>query len=140
MAGYGFTQYQGQKDSLENAVNTTATVTGSNMRTDSSRRSSTDYQAEIEFEYSYSDESYSSDFIYPLDDDREFGSEAEAEEFLSDFEKGKQVDAYVNPSSPGKGFLFRKSSDQPLIFMLIGGLMTLAGGYRTLQRAIQITK
>lgn len=136
MAGYGFKQYQGQKQSLENAVNTTARITETDVRKDSSRRGGIEYQAEIQFEYSYEGESYSSDFIYPLDDDRAFELEADAEEFTSSYDVGSQVDAYVNPEEHGQGFLLKKRTDQPLIFMLIGVMMALAGGYRTIQRAI----
>lgn len=136
MAGYGFKQYQEQKQSLENAVNTSVRVTDTNVRTDSSRRGGIDYQAEIQFEYSYEGESYSNDFIYPLDDDRAFELEADAEEFISNFNVGSQTTGYVNPENPGQGFLLKKRTDQPLIFMLIGVMMALAGGYRTMQRAI----
>jgi hypothetical protein len=136
LGGYGFTQYQGQAQSIDNAVNITAAVTDTNVRTDSSRRGGIDYQAEISFDYSYDGESYSSDFIYPLDDDREFSQESEAEEFLEGYPVGQQVDAYVSPGSPGKAFLMKKRSDQPLLFMLIGGLMAAAGSYKILQRFI----
>lgn len=136
LGGYGFMQYQGQASNIDNAVNITATVSDTNVRTDSSRRGGIDYQAEISFDYSFEGENYSSDFIYPLDDDREFESEEDAEAFISDYRTGDQIRAYVSPENPGEGFIQKKRSDQPLLFMLIGVMMTLAGGYRTVQRII----
>jgi hypothetical protein len=136
LAGYGFTQYQGQSESINNAVNITGTVTDTNIQTDSSRRGGIDYQAEITFDYSYEGASYSSDFIYPLDDDREFSTESEAQEYLEDYPPGENVAASVNPEQPGDAFLNAERSDQPLLFMLIGGLMALLGSYKTTKRII----
>lgn len=136
LAGYGFAQYQGQSESINNAVNITATVTDTNIRTDSSRRGGIDYQAEVTFEYSYEGTDYSSDFIYPLDDDKEFNQESAAEEFLEDYSSGSQIDAYVNPSEPGNAFLTNTRSNEPLILMLIGGFMAVLGSYKVGQRVI----
>ena len=136
LAGYGFTRYQSQSESIDNAVNITATVTDTNIRTDSSRKGGIDYQAEITFGYSYEGEDYSSDFIYPLDDDREFNTESEAQDYLEDYPNGEDVAASVNPEKPSDAFLNAKRSDQPLLFMLIGGLMALLGSYKTTKRLI----
>lgn len=136
LLGYGFNQYQGQKASIDNAVNISATVADTNVRTDSSRRGSTDYQAEIDFNYSFEGEDYTSGFIYPLDDDREFSTEEEAQEFLQSYSAGTEVDAYVSPETPDEAFLNNESSDQPLIFLLIGGLMTLSAGYKTVKNIV----
>lgn len=130
LTGYGVTQYWGQSQSLDNAVNIAATVTDTNIRTDSSRRGGIDYQAEINFDYSYEGEKYSSDFIYPLDDDKEFNRESTAEEFLQDYSGGEQVEAYVNPSEPENAFLKDSRSNEPLILMLIGGLMAAISSYK----------
>lgn len=131
LAGFGFMQYQGQSESIDNAVNITATVTDTNVRTDSSRRGGIDYQAEITFEYSYEGTGYSSDFIYPLDDDREFNQESEAENFIKNYPVGQEVDASVNPEKSGDAFLNAERSNQPLILMIIGGIMVVIGGYKT---------
>ena len=131
LTGFGFTQYQDQSESIDNAVNITDTVTDTNIRTDSSRRGGIDYQAEINFEYSYEGTGYSSDFIYPLDDDREFNQESEAEEFIENYPTGQRVGASVNPEKPGDAFLNAKRSDQPLILTIIGGIMVIIGGYKT---------
>jgi len=136
LGGYGFTQYQDQSQSINNAVNITATVTDTNLRKDSSRRGGADYQAEIGFEYSFEGENYSSNFIYPLDEDKEFKQESEAEEFLGSYPRGEEIEAYVNPETPGKAFLNAERSDQPLILMLIGGIMAVLGSYRLVQRII----
>lgn len=136
LAGYGFVQYQDQVESVENAVGITATITDTNVRTDSSRRGGVDYQAEIDFEYSYEGQNYSSDFIYPLDNDREFGQESEAEEYLENYSTGDQINAYVNPDNPDQGFLKAQKSDQPLLFMIIGGFLILIGGYNSVKRII----
>ncbi|QGA80603.1 DUF3592 domain-containing protein [Candidatus Nanohalobium constans] len=131
IAGYGFMQYQGQSENVDKAVNITATVTDTNIRTDSSRRGGVDYQAEISFEYSFEGENYSSDFIHPLDRDKEFNQETEAEKFIENYPAGEKVDASVNPEKPGEAFLIAERSDQPLLFMIIGGFMVMLGAYKT---------
>lgn len=136
LAGYGFMQYQGQSESINKATNITATVTDTNVRTDSSRRGGTDYQAEITFDYKFEGTSYSSDFVYPLDDDKEFNTESEAQNYLENYSSGEEVDAFVNPEQPGKAFLTAERSNQPLLFVLIGMMMLLAGGYKSAQRVI----
>ena len=128
--------FQPVSGSIDNAVNISATVADTNVRTDSSRRGSTDYQAEIDFNYSFEGEDYTSGFIYPLDDDREFSTEEEAQEFLQSYSAGTEVDAYVSPETPDEAFLNNESSDQPLIFLLIGGLMTLSAGYKTVKNIV----
>lgn len=136
MAGYGFIQYQGQAEYIDNPDNISATVSDNNIRTDSSRRGGTDYQAEITFEYSYEGNEYSSGFIHPLDDDKEFDTESKAEEFLENYAEGERVEAYVNSKSPEEAFLIASRSDQPLLLMIIGVMMVLAGGYKSVQRAV----
>ena len=136
LLSYGFNQYQGQAESIESAVGVTATIADTNVRTDSSRRGSTDYQVEISFDYSFEGDDYASDFLYPLDDDREFGTEEDAEEFLQNYTTGTEIDAYVNPQKPGEAFLWDRRSDQPLILLLIGGLMTLSSGYKAVKTVI----
>lgn len=136
MLGYGYTQYQGQSESINNAVKINATVAETDIRTDSSRRGGPDYQAEISFDYRYDDSNYSSNFIYPLDDDKEFETESEAQEYLETYSNGRNVEAFVNPDEPGKAFLNAERSDQPLLLILIGGLMSLLGGYKVLKTVI----
>jgi len=136
LAGYGFTQYQGQTENIENAVNITATVTDTDVRTDSSRRGRIDYQAEIRFNYRYEGENQSSNYIYPLDSDKEFDSESNAEEYLEDYLPGQEVDAFVNPENPSEAFLNAQRSNQPLILMIIGSLMAILGSIKTVQRIV----
>jgi len=136
LAGYGFTQYQGQTENIDNAVNITATVTETDVRTDSSRRGRIDYRAEIRFNYSYVGENQSSGYIYPLDSDKEFNTESNAEEYLENYPSGQEVDAFVNPENPGEAFLNAERSNQPILLMLIGGLMAVLGSFKTVQRII----
>jgi len=136
IAGYGFTQYQGQQDYLENTENISATVTDNSIRTDSSRRGGIDYQAEISFEYSFQGENFSSNFIHPLDTDKEFNSETEAEKFLEDYQEGETVDAFVDPDNPDEAFLKAERSSEPLLMMIIGALLTGLGSYKVVQRTV----
>ena len=138
MAGYGFNQYQGQSENIDKAVNITATVTGTDVRTDSSRRGGTDYRAEIAFDYIFEGENYSSNYIYPLDSDKEFDSESGAEQYLEDYPQGKEVTAYVNPENSGEAFLNAERSDQPFLFMIIGVFMAVLGSIKTVQRIIYV--
>jgi len=136
LMGYGFTQYRDQSQNLNNAVNVSATVTDTNIRTDSSRRGGTDYQAEISFEYSYEEQSYSSDFIYPLDDDKEFNQQSKAHQYIDSYPTGSNVEAFVNSESPETAFLNAERSNQPLILMIVGTLTALMGAYKLTRRVM----
>ena len=136
MAGNGFNQYHGQSQNIDNAVNITATITETNIRTDSSGRGGIDYQAEISFDYRYEGEDYSSSYIYPLDNDKEFNSESEAEQYLHNYPQGREVTAHLNPENPGEAFLNAERSNQPFISMLIGVLMAVLGSFKALQRIL----
>jgi len=136
VAGYGFTQYQGQGESIDSVVNISATVAETDVRTDSSRRGGVDYQAEIMFKYSYEGGNYSSNYIYPLDSDKEFNSESKAKQYLENYPQGKTVKAFVNPEKPGEAFLNAERSSQTLLLIVIGGLMAVLGSVKTVQRMV----
>jgi hypothetical protein len=136
LLGYGFTQYRGQAQSLENAENITATITDTGIETDSSRRGGIDYRAEVEFRYSFEGQEYTSDNIYPLQAGKDFDTESAAQDFLENYPEGEAVNAYVNPDNPEGAFLKSQRSNQPVILMVIGGFLMVIGGYNSVKRSI----
>jgi hypothetical protein len=131
ISGLGYIDYQSQGDALQNAVNVTGTVTGTEIVTDSGgRRSSPDHSPVISFNYSYNGQSYSSDNTYPPGDtQRELNSRSAAEKIAQNYSTGTTVTAYVNPENPGEAFLKKKRSNDPVIFMGIGAVVILGGLY-----------
>ena len=131
LSGYGYMNYQSQGEALDNAVNVTGTVTGTEIVRDSGgRRSGPDYSPVISFEYQYQGESYSSDNMYPPGDtDQELDSRSSAEEVVENYPVDSEADAYVNPEDPGEAFLKKKRSDGPLLMMGIGGALMFGAVY-----------
>lgn len=129
ISGFGYMNYQNQGDSLQNAVNITGTVTGTEIVENHGRRS-TDYSPVISFEYTYQGQTYTSDNMYPPGDtQRELDSMSAAESVTAEYPTGSEVSAYVTPDNPGEAFLKKKRSNGPLLFTGIGAAMVLGGLY-----------
>lgn len=129
LSGLGYTNYQSQSNALDNAVNVTATVTGTEVNIDRAGKSP-EYSPVISFNYTYKDETYTSNNMYPPGDTQtELDSRSAAAKVTNSYTINKKVLAYVNPENPGEAFLKKKRSNSPLIFIGIGALIVLAGIY-----------
>lgn len=129
LSGLGYTNYQSQTKALDNAVNVTAEVTGTEVNIDRAGKSP-DYSPIISFNYTYEDEIYTSNNMYPPGDtQKELDSRSAAAKITNSYTLNKNVSAYVNPENPGEAFLKKKRSKSPLIFIGIGALILLAGAY-----------
>lgn len=133
LIGFGFTQYLGQSDSLENTVKVDATVLKTQITEESSRRGGTEYRTSIKFRYSYEDDNYSSKNIYPLDSTREFDTRSNAEKYLKNYTENKRIEAFVNPENPGKGFLNAERSSDPITLILAGFFLLAIRSYNSIK-------
>lgn len=127
LVGYGAYDYQQQSDAVENAIAVNATITGTDIETDTSRGDQ-DFVPEATFDYRYQDTSHTSNNIFPAGSTPHYDTRMKAEAALEGYEEGETVTAYVNPSSPGRGFLEERRSKKPLTLVAIGGLTTLVAG------------
>lgn len=129
VSGLGYTNYQSQSNALDNAVNVTATVTGTEVNIDRAGKSP-DYSPVISFNYTHQDETYTSNNMYPPGDtQKELDSRSAAAKVTNSYTLNNKVSAYINPENPGEAFLKKKRSKSPLIFIGIGALIVLAGLY-----------
>ena len=136
LIGFGFMQYTGQTDSLENAVSVNGTVVETKITEDTSRRGGTEYETSIRFNYSYNGSNHSSKNIYPLDSNQGFESRSKAEKYLMNYTENSRVDAFVNPEKPGKGFLNAERSSDPITLVLAGFLLLTIGSYNAVKNIL----
>jgi hypothetical protein len=98
------------------------------VRAGSGDVSDQEYRPVVEFEYTYEGESYTSDERFPSSLDQSYGSRSKAESAIEEYEEGETVTAYVDPDSPGRGFLENKRSMTPYVAGLFGVVSVVAGG------------
>ena len=120
----GAYDYVEQKNALENAVEVDATVTASEVVTDTSGRG-IDYLPNVTYEYRYDGVEYRSDDVYPGSFSASYDVRSEAEAVVDRYPTEEVVTAYVDPSSPGDAFLRRETSSGPFAFVGIGAVILL---------------
>ena len=131
LIGLGANTYINQNQALQNPANTTATITDTGVDRDSSRKSGIDYQPEINFEYSFEGNQYTSSNMYPGGQQpQEYDYESEAREVTDKYSEGSEITVYVPPESPGEAFIENEKTNNPLIFMGIGVLFMFLGAYK----------
>lgn len=126
LVGYGGYDYIQQTEAVDDAVEVEGTVVETSISEIESGRSGIEYDARVEFTYQHQGTEYTSDQLYPGSFDATYDTRPEAESALDPYDDGDSVTAYVDPAAPSEGFLQRQTSQGPLQFMAIGGLMLLA--------------
>jgi len=130
----GCSTYTSQNQALDNPVNVSATVTDTGIDQDSSRRGGIDYQPEINFEYSYEGQEYTSTNMYPGGQEpKEHNLESEAREVVEEYSQGSEINVYVPPESSGEAFIHAEKTNNPFIAMGGGVLFILLGSYKFLK-------
>ena len=128
IAGYGASDYRQQSAAVDAAVEVDATVVETSVESVSAGSStSVDYRPAVTFEYAYDGEAYTSGSVFPSSLDPTYDTRSAAESVLSDYEAGERATAYVDPDSPGEGFLVNRESNTPLLAVGIGAVFALLG-------------
>lgn len=128
MVGFGAYDYVGQSETLDDAVEVEATVLSAEVEKVSTRRAGVDYDTEVRFEYTYNGETYTSEGMYPVTFGPNYDTRESAEEVIEGYEAGETVTAYLDPNSPGNGFLKNETTKTPLFVAGIGTVMMLISG------------
>jgi len=84
--------------------------------------STTTHTPEVRFSYTIGDVRYESDMLYPTIIQRGYASVESAEEELVAYQPGAVVQAFADSSLPERGFLRLEKSNNPVWFMVAGGL------------------
>ena len=124
---YGGYDYVQQTEAVRESVEVTATVTELAVETDrgTSSNPGVNYDPIVEFEYTYNGTEYTGTKIYPADIEQNYDTRSGAESAIEQYEQGTQTVAYVSPDQPGDAFLKSKTSNAPIIAIVLGGLFTL---------------
>lgn len=122
--GYDYVQ---QSAAVDDAVPVEATVVETATSQSDGRNGAT-YHAHVEFTYRYQGTEYTGDQLTPGAVSPSYDSRSEAESALEPYEAGATVTAYVDPADPGDGFLERRTTGAPLVFVAIGGLVLVLTG------------
>ncbi|RAW46262.1 DUF3592 domain-containing protein [Halorubrum sp. 48-1-W] len=124
---YGGYDYVQQTEAVRDSVEVDATITELSIETDSGTSASpgANYEPVVEFEYTYNGTGYTGTKIYPADIEQSYDTRSEAESAIEQYEQGTQTIAYVPPDQPGDAFLKNKTSNAPIIALVLGGLFTL---------------
>ncbi|MFO0857273.1 MAG: DUF3592 domain-containing protein [Phycisphaerales bacterium] len=136
MLWVGSTQFLQQRRLLRQVVGVDAVILESKVA--GSRSMDTDqrllrdnstksYTPEVKFGYEYQGNRYQSSMLYPTIIERGYASADSAAEELKDYPAGANVRAFVNPDEPAKGFLRCEASVGPMVFVIVGLVVPLAG-------------
>lgn len=127
IVGYGGFDYVQQTEAVRDSVEVDATITELSIETDSGTSSSpgTNYEPTVEFEYTYNGTDYTGNKIYPANIEQNYDTQSGAESAIEGYEQGEETTAYVSPDQPDDAFLKNKTSNAPIIALVLGGLFTL---------------
>ncbi|WP_241175232.1 DUF3592 domain-containing protein [Natronolimnobius sp. AArcel1] len=137
---YGYADYQTQDDRLENAIEVDATILETDIDRRSSSNSGTSYYPDVEFEYEYEGETYISSNIDAASSRAGDSSRSAAQSVLDEYPEGEEVTVYLDPSEPDEAFLENDRSYAPLLFVLAGAAIAIAGAvylFRTVREERQ---
>lgn len=94
--------------------------------------STTSHTPEVRFSYTFRGIRYESDLLYPTVIQRGYASAESAQDEIKVYTPGSTVQAFADASLPERGFLRLERSNNPVWFMVAGGLSfaLLAAIYR----------
>lgn len=131
--GYGVYEYQAQNSALEDAEEVNATIISKGVESQSARRG-VDYRPTVEFSYSYEQQEYTGEKVFPGTSVKDFNTEDTARQQIANYTEGETTTAYVNPENPENAFLKHESTNTPYILTLIGLFITALSGYKAITR------
>jgi hypothetical protein len=122
--GYGGYDYVQQSSAVENAVAVETTVVDTEIRESGGRRGLV-YRVSVEHTYRYGGTEYTSEQVFPGRISPMFTARTDAEGAIAPYEPNTTATAYVDPDSPGRGFLERETTLAPFRWVGLGGLLAV---------------
>jgi hypothetical protein len=132
LAGYGAVDYVQSTNAVRDSVETEATITEVGVETESSTAgtgSDIEYEPVVEFTYIYEGETYTGDELFPGSVPTRYDSESAARNAIAEYEPGTTTTAYVDPDNPETAFLENRTSNRQLLFIGVGLILALFGGF-----------
>ena len=136
LAGYGAVDYVQSTSAVENSVETKATITEVSIETKSVRTntgSDVKYQPVVTFSYTYEGETYAGDNLFAGSAPARYDTESAAQDVIADYEPGMTTTAYVDPDDPETAFLKKQTPNRQLVFVGVGLVLALFGGFITVR-------
>ncbi|KDS90782.1 hypothetical protein FK85_10230 [Halorubrum saccharovorum] len=127
--GYGAYDYTQQSNAVDDAVEVDATVTELDIEsTSTGSEAGVDYRPTVRFTYEYEGTEYASTNVFPSAITSNYDTESAARSVIEGYAVGESATAYVDPSDPDAAFLKDRTSNAPLVAIVIGLLFALVGG------------
>ena len=124
LTAYGGYDYVQQTSAIDDAEPVEATIEEMSVSKTDGRRSHY-YRVSVTFTYEYRGTTYTGDDLYPGTLDATFDTRSEAESAIEPYEENATATAYVEPATPGEGFLKRQTTQGPLKMLAGGALLVL---------------
>jgi hypothetical protein len=132
LVAFGWTEYQNQQSDLEEAVQIEGTIESTEIdeeRTDSGSTEGVNYNYEaiVRYTYSYEEQQYTSESLYP-GPDGSFNSRGKAEDIISQYSSGQETTVYVNQEDPSRAFLIERTRTFRVFGIMLGGVVFILSG------------
>ena len=125
VTGYGGYDYLQQSNAVEEAVAVESTVVDTEIERSPGR--GLHYRVTVNHTYRYDGTEYTSDQVFPGSIAPSYNARSDAEAVMEPYEPNATVTAYVDPDSPGRAFLERRTTWAPLQISGIGVLLVVLG-------------
>jgi hypothetical protein len=132
LVGYGALDYVQSTNAVRESVETEATITEVGVETGSSRTgtgSNVEYEPVVVFTYTFDGESYTGDDLFPGTAPVRYETKSAARNAIAEYEPETTTTAYVDPDDPETAFLENRTSNRQFVFVGIGLLLSLFGGF-----------
>jgi hypothetical protein len=132
IASYGAVDYVQSTDAVRDAVETDATITDVDVRSESvgsGTSRSVEYQPTVSFTYTFDGRQYEGDDLFAGSVPPSYETERAARDVVSEYESGMTTTAYVDPDDPDTAFLKNRTSNQHFLLVGIGVVMALFGAF-----------
>lgn len=132
LVSYGAIDYVQSTNAVRDSVETEATITEVGVETESSRTgtgSNVEYEPVVAFTYTYDGERYTGNDLFPGSAPVRYDTESAARNAIAEYEPETTTTAYVDPDDPETAFLENRTSNRQLVFIGVGLILSLFGGF-----------
>ncbi|WP_225307852.1 MULTISPECIES: DUF3592 domain-containing protein [unclassified Haloarcula] len=136
LVSFGAVDYVQSTNAVSESVKVEATITEVGVETKGSSTGSgatVKHEPVVEFTYTYAGETYTGDKVFPGATPPRYDTEAAAQDVIAEYESETETTAYVNPDAPDQAFLKNHVSNRQYIFIGVGSVLALLGGFFTVK-------
>jgi hypothetical protein len=130
--GFGAVDYVQATNAVGDSVEVEATITEVGVETVSNPAGSgatVKHEPTVAFTYTYDGGTYTSDDVFPGETPPRYEQESAARDVIEPYEPEMTTTAYVDPETPGQAFLENRTTGRQFVFMAVGAVGALFGGF-----------